>query len=65
MGVQTPLVVLFYFSVLLGDNSHSKAAFNFCPDVGVHPGAPMLGVRHAAGGWVVGLKIAIFARGNR
>ena len=42
-GGSKPTVVLFDFSVLLGNNSHNKAAFNFFPDDGVHQGAPMLG----------------------
>ena len=52
-GGSNPTVGFFYFSVLLGDNSHNEAAFNFCPNVGVHPGAPMLGwgTQQGVGSW--------------
>ena len=58
-GVQIPQACCVHCRSLFGGNSHSNAPFNFCPNVRVHPGAPMLGWGMRQGGGVVGLKIAM------
>ena len=57
-GVQTPHAHAISFC----GYSHNNDALNFCPNIRVYPGAPMLGYIQVPLCGVVDLKIAIFRR---